>query len=473
MEVLEVMQDTKRCVGNRPWMDEQYNPKTQEDLRGEKQALDDMADRFRGWRMSPDGIARALWESGNMIAQPPNDGPPAGVTEPDAWQRQEASSLEKRILDAGKEEEKCRMVYGMLEKSLDEVWRPQLKVIADHKDWSVFKQLRALWKCLIKLGLGRATLVSDNFLQLLRELSPADCPAKVVILLDQIQAILLKMQLHHAAVTSVIDDEATAAARAADPDADPPPVVYMECPPLPKSTANVNTLTAKVLPTQQNTVILNILHNHRILRSTFAIVEGAIREHAAGLVATEPAGKRARVDSPVETPAPLALIAQQQQSQIYHDQAMAYALAVQQEQQQQQQMQQQMQQQEYDQQAAMQYGPGQAFAAFRQPPPIYGRASSSPGVCYAYQRGECTRGASCRFQHGSNGIPPPSLPLPPAPASSGGARGAAGHPSSSSSSSPCTFFQQGRCQLGDQCRFRHEGLPGALANNFRGAQGGP
>ena len=76
-----MMQDTNRCVGNRPWMNEQYDPKTQEELRGEKQALDDMADRFRGWRMSPDGIARALWESGNMIAQPPNDGPPAGVTD--------------------------------------------------------------------------------------------------------------------------------------------------------------------------------------------------------------------------------------------------------------------------------------------------------------------------------------------------------------------------------------------------------
>jgi hypothetical protein len=29
----------------------------------------------------------------------------------------------------------------------------------------------------------------------------------------------------------------------------------------------------------------------------------------------------------------------------------------------------------------------------------FGGRSSGPGVCYAFQRGECERGSGCRFSH--------------------------------------------------------------------------
>ena len=56
--------------------------------------------------------------------------------------------------------------------------------------------------------------------------------------------------------------------------------------------------------------------------------------------------------------------------------------------------------------------------------------SSAP--CYAFQRGECTRGDACRFSHDPNAEAPPR------------------------SSAPCYAFQRGECDRGDACRFSHE-----------------
>ena len=55
-------------------------------------------------------------------------------------------------------------------------------------------------------------------------------------------------------------------------------------------------------------------------------------------------------------------------------------------------------------------------------------------VCYAFQRGECTRGDACRFSHTEGG------------GGGGFAR----------SSAPCYAFQKGECTRGDSCRFSHD-----------------
>ena len=73
---------------------------------------------------------------------------------------------------------------------------------------------------------------------------------------------------------------------------------------------------------------------------------------------------------------------------------------------------------------------GRDFSAFGST-----RRSGPSGPCYAFQRGECDRGDSCRFSHEAGGA---ASSGPPA------ARGV------------CYSFQKGECTRGDSCRFSHE-----------------
>ena len=57
-------------------------------------------------------------------------------------------------------------------------------------------------------------------------------------------------------------------------------------------------------------------------------------------------------------------------------------------------------------------------------------------VCYAFQKGECNRGDSCRFSHDGEG-------------------GSA--PASSAPKDICFSFQKGNCTRGSSCRFSHAG----------------
>ena len=55
----------------------------------------------------------------------------------------------------------------------------------------------------------------------------------------------------------------------------------------------------------------------------------------------------------------------------------------------------------------------------------------SPGVCFAFVKGNCTRGDSCRFSHNKDAAPPKA-------------------------SGVCYDWQKGVCERGDACRFLHE-----------------
>lgn len=61
-------------------------------------------------------------------------------------------------------------------------------------------------------------------------------------------------------------------------------------------------------------------------------------------------------------------------------------------------------------------------------------------MCYAFQRGECDRGSSCRFSHGGTFY----------------AYGHGGNSRRMKSSEICYAFQTGACDRGDLCRFTHE-----------------
>eukprot|EP01043_Picozoa_sp_COSAG02_P039438 COSAG02_NODE_3113_length_7338_cov_2.845559_6_plen_272_part_00 len=79
------------------------------------------------------------------------------------------------------------------------------------------------------------------------------------------------------------------------------------------------------------------------------------------------------------------------------------------------------------------------------------------GVCYAFQRGECTRGDSCRFLHEKGAAPPPSRGG--RGGSRGGGRGGSrggGRGGGRGAPGVCYAFQKGECTRGDSCRFSHE-----------------
>ena len=67
----------------------------------------------------------------------------------------------------------------------------------------------------------------------------------------------------------------------------------------------------------------------------------------------------------------------------------------------------------------------------------FGGGGGGAPVCYAFQKGECTRGDACRFSHTEGG---------------GGGGGGFG----ARSAAPCYAFQKGECSRGDSCRFSHD-----------------
>ena len=81
----------------------------------------------------------------------------------------------------------------------------------------------------------------------------------------------------------------------------------------------------------------------------------------------------------------------------------------------------------------------------------FGEGPAAAPVCYAFQKGECTRGDSCRFSHGEAGG-----------GGGGGGGGWAGAP-------PCYAFQKGECTRGDACRFSHD--PNAASSGAHKASG--
>ena len=71
------------------------------------------------------------------------------------------------------------------------------------------------------------------------------------------------------------------------------------------------------------------------------------------------------------------------------------------------------------------------------------------GVCYAFERGECTRGDSCKFSHEGGGASSAR------PSYSGEKRGI------------CFDFTKGRCTRGDSCKFQHVADGGEAGDSGR------
>ena len=89
---------------------------------------------------------------------------------------------------------------------------------------------------------------------------------------------------------------------------------------------------------------------------------------------------------------------------------------------------------------------------------IYFSVLNMSGVCFAFQRGECHRGDSCRFSHMGESAPGEEDAWRAGQQGPfGGGRGA------------CYAFQRGECDRGDTCKFSHGDTGvGAFANFSRG-----
>ncbi len=69
------------------------------------------------------------------------------------------------------------------------------------------------------------------------------------------------------------------------------------------------------------------------------------------------------------------------------------------------------------------------------------KSGKSRNPCFAYQRGNCTYGETCRYSH-EDGSPANSMPM----------MGGGDH----RPKQYCHAFQRGECTYGDTCRFIHE-----------------
>eukprot|EP00971_Amphidinium_carterae_P350073 6491365-Amphidinium_carterae.2 len=74
-------------------------------------------------------------------------------------------------------------------------------------------------------------------------------------------------------------------------------------------------------------------------------------------------------------------------------------------------------------------------------------AGAKDRTCWAYARGECTRGSKCRFEH----------------ANGGGSTGKGSTRRSASRPKVCNAFQRGDCKYGDKCKFAHCSAPAHAA----------
>ncbi len=83
------------------------------------------------------------------------------------------------------------------------------------------------------------------------------------------------------------------------------------------------------------------------------------------------------------------------------------------------------------------------------------------GVCYANQRGECTRGDSCRFSHGGGGggggFGGRGGDRGYGGDRGGDRRGGGGDRGGGGGGGVCYAHQKGQCTRGDSCRFSHSG----------------
>lgn len=79
------------------------------------------------------------------------------------------------------------------------------------------------------------------------------------------------------------------------------------------------------------------------------------------------------------------------------------------------------------------------------------RMNGGPPPCYAFNDGNCTRGDSCRFSHGGNSGGGGGGGYG---GGRGGGRGGGGR--GGGGGGKCFAFQKGECTRGDGCRFSHE-----------------
>jgi len=285
--------------------------------------------------------------------------------------------------------------------------------------------LRGMLRLIKSRGLGEAITVRTSLLKKLDAIPAASSPYLVGEMLTKFEQVLLWMRFQYDAVTTTQDDEAMQrAARHALANV-PPVQLFKYCPALLSSDEKVARMEAKLMTTAENSVIANELFNMKRNRMPFEAIVGGIR--AVTNSASKMTSRMASSDS-------MAMSATSSMASVDH----LACLAQQQEQ----------QQLEQDDQEGIAAG-------------AYGKMVTVPGPCYAFQRGECQRGTSCRFTHGETGGKSAGLPL--TTATRGFAPTTASTPASAPPATPqahssrkCVYYQHGHCNEGANCRFVHD-----------------
>jgi Zinc finger C-x8-C-x5-C-x3-H type (and similar) len=274
-------------------------------------------------------------------------------------------------------------------------------------------------------GLGNATAVRIQLNKSIADLVQAQNLTQAGDLITKLKQLYDLMQTHYKAVIESVDQVKTARRQEligihAQP-------IHNECAPLPTDREKLDTLTEKLGMTLVNQILNQQLYDmDKQQGKTFDYIIGRL------MMITDTAPTKDTWTATTPAMAYTASMSADLDVDIAHQQA--------------------AQRQENDQ---LRLDDTAIYALAAGGYPTYGTTHGGEHrQCYAFQRGDCTRGAQCRFMHGAaggggsteisksttSGLPPLTTPQ---------------QPMRSTSTRQCIFFQQGTCADGDKCRFQH------------------
>jgi hypothetical protein len=429
---------------------------TPEQLEAIQRDYEERMDGFRDFRGTEAG---QIW----LRAQAPNfEGPqpliqPTDIQTPLTVDEREDYNVNISRLKSVKKEltfanPGCGAVTQYLEDRLDgRDWDGELKPIL-HSGGETYIILRAMLRLIKNRGLGEVIAVRTSLLKKLDDIPAASNPYMVGEMLTRFEQVLLWMQFQHNAVTTTPDDDAMQRAAARALVHLPPVQLFKHCPALLSSDEKVSRMEAKLMSSAENTVIANEVFRMKRDGMSFEAIVGGIR------AVTNNAMKSTSRMPPSDSIGMFASSSSSSSSMANMDHLACLA---------QQQEQSQLEQDDHQRVAAG----------------AYGKVATAPGPCYAFQRGECIRGTTCRFTHGEAGGKSAGLPLTttargfvPASASTlASAPPATPATPAARSSRQCYFYQNnGHCNEGANCRFVHGANvgPGNTPGKGSGSSGG-
>jgi hypothetical protein len=432
LKVIDLLEKVQRKASNlqaAKFLDNERILQTPEQLEAIQRAYEERMDGFRDFRSTEAGGSWVRAQAPNFTGPQPEIQPTATQTPLDVDEKEDYNTNINRLKAVKKEltfaNTVCGEVKQFLEERLDSRdWDGELRPILQ-SGGETYMILRGMLRLIKSRGLGEAITVRTSLLKKLDDIPAASSPYLVGEMITKFEQVLLWMRFQYDAVTTTQDDEAMQrAARHALANV-PPVQLFKYCPALLSSDEKVARMEAKLLTTAENSVIANEMFRMKRDRLLFEVIVAGIR------AITNSASKTSSRMPPSDS---MGMSASSSMVNVDH----LACLAQQQEQHQ------------------LEQDDRQGIAAG-----AYGKVVTGPGPCYAFQRGECQRGTSCRFTHGeasgkSAGLPHTTAPRGFAPTSQSTPASAPPATPQAHSSRKCVFHLQGHCNEGANCRFAHD-----------------